>query len=112
MATYISNAFSLQMLGNLPSSIHVQALSADEVATEINGDPWISAVGHPDTAAIITSMLAIEVPQNRINVTLHKGDRLYVAQVTGGRLPEGATGLPPGVRIEWRRVLIEEEADI
>lgn len=112
MAIYISNAFSLQMLGGLPSSIHVTSLSADEVATEINGDEWTSAVGHHDTAAIITSMLAIPVSMNRVSVTLHKGDRLYVAQVTGGRLPEGCTELPPGIRIEWRRVLIEEEAGI
>lgn len=112
MAIYISNAFSLQMLGGLPSSIHVTSLTADEVVFEIGGGPWISAVGHPDMAVVISNMLGREVPHNRVNVTLHRGDFLYVAQVMGGRLPEGCTELPPDIRIEWRRVFVEEEAEV
>lgn len=112
MTTYISNAFSLQMLAKTPASIRVNDLSTEDVVFEIGGEPWISAVGHPDMAAVISNMLGREVPYNRINVSLHRGDFLYVAQVTGGRLPEGCTELPPGVRIEWRRVFVEEEAEV
>lgn len=108
---YISNAFSLQMLGNLPTDIHIAATTAEEVAAKINEAGFASAVGHPDMATIITNMLGREIPHNRINIALHRGDLLYVAQVMGGRLPEGATELPPGARIEWRAVLVMSERE-
>jgi hypothetical protein len=39
-------------------------------------------------------------------VTLAKGDMVLVGQVTGGRLPEGATTLPAGVTIQWLLVTL------
>ena len=47
-----------------------------------------SVIGHKDTANVLG------VKMNRINVTLRKGAVAYVAQLQGGRLPEGATTLP------------------
>ena len=35
---------------------------------------------------------------------LKKGDTLYVAQLTGGRLPEGATELPEGFSFKFLKV--------
>ena len=57
-----------------------------------------SCVGHADTAAVLG------VPMRRISVVLNEGDVLYVAQLRGGRLPEGTTTLPEGFGFDWVRV--------
>lgn len=93
---YLSNAFSLQMLKKFPASINIYELddiNADRICKQTNlpaehQEHIISSVGHPDTAAVLG------VPCNRINVSLEKGDTLYIAQLVGGRLPEGCTTLP------------------
>lgn len=95
MAKYIANAFSLQMLQG-DATIKVLNISEDEFVTAKSDA--ISAVGHPDTAAVLG------VPCARINVSLQKGDVLYVAQLTGGRLPEGATTLPEGFAFKFLKV--------
>lgn len=91
MAQHIGNAFSLQMLDAFPCSVSV---------TEVDSFPKdaTSVVGHADTANILG------VAFNRVSVTLHKGDVLYVAQVVGGRLPEGCTTLPDGYKLKFLRV--------
>ena len=43
----------------------------------------------------------------RISVTLQPGDVLYVAQLRGGRLPEGTTTLPEGFGFDWVRVEVQ-----
>lgn len=60
----------------------------------------ISAIGHADTARVVSNILNRDVQANRISLTLSEGDTLYVAQLTGGRLPEGATTLPEGFTLE------------
>lgn len=57
-----------------------------------------SAVGHADTAAVLG------VPMNRVSVRLRKGDVAYVAQLVGGRLPEGSTTLPEGFSFKYLKV--------
>jgi hypothetical protein len=76
--------------------------SENPVAEDVDGFPLdaISIVGHADTAAVLGVTL------NRVNVKLEKGDVLYVAQLQGGRLPEGAKTLPEGFRFEFLRVTI------
>ena len=61
-------------------------------------DELISAIGHQDTANVLG------VPMNRINVHLSKGDVAYVAQLQGGRLPEGSTTLPNGFSFKFIKV--------
>ena len=99
MANYLGNAFSLQMLYAVPSTVKVEAVSSEEIP-----DDAVSCIGHPDTAAVMSSILGRHVPYNRVNVTLTDGDVLYVAQVIGGRLPEGATTLPEGFALQILRV--------
>lgn len=91
---YIANAFSLQML-DLKDVTNIKVTPVDGFPTDCT-----SAVGHPDTA----NVLGVEC--NRINVHLNKGDELYVAQIVGGRLPEGTTKLPEGFVIKFARVEI------
>jgi hypothetical protein len=91
-AHYLLNAFSLQMV-DVPCSVHFEEV--DELPEGL-----ISAIGHQDTANILG------VPMNRINVHLSKGDVAYVAQLQGGRLPEGSTTLPDGFSFKFIKVTV------
>jgi hypothetical protein len=50
--------------------------------------PFVSAIGHESTAKLLTALLGVEIPYNRIQVRLQKGDRLLVFQLLT-RLEEG-----------------------
>jgi hypothetical protein len=92
---YVSNAFSLGMVPrHLLSTVRVEPCFAPDVAG------LESVVGHADTAAVLG------VAFNRASVTLQAGDVLFVAQLQGGRLPEGTTTLPQGFGFEWCRVTV------
>jgi hypothetical protein len=95
MTKIIANAFSLAMLKATPANIDVI-----EVA-DFPKEGVVSAVGHADTAAVLG------VPMNRLNVSLEQGDELYVAQLQGGRLPEGATSLPEGFSFKFLKVSVK-----
>ena len=101
---YLANAFSLQMLP-LDASVQVSVIpvSVDEVK-DVLAAGFISAIGHQDTANVLTGILDLPVCMNRISVSLTPNDVLIVAQVVGGRLPEGATKLPEGVNIKFVKV--------
>lgn len=90
---FLTNAFSLQMLEKFPASVKVSEVSELPEGLE-------SAVGHADTAAVLG------VPCNRVNVKLGKGDTVFVAQLQGGRLPEGSTTLPEGFTFRFLKVEI------
>jgi Domain of unknown function (DUF1874). len=90
---YLLNAFSLQMV-DVPCK-------ADFELVEELPQGLTSAVGHQDTA----NVLGVEM--NRINVKLNKGDVAYIAQLQGGRLPEGSTTLPEGFSFKYIKVTIK-----
>lgn len=101
---YLGNAFALQMLDlSKVQHVTVTPVTADEVSKA----DFVSVIGHTDTAAVVSSLLGKEVPANRASISISKGDVLYVAQVVGGRLPEGATSLPEGVALTFVRVTID-----
>ena len=103
---YLSNAFSLQMLSlDRVNYIEVTPLELKEVK-ELLSKGFISPVGHVDTANILTNMLGVEVPMNRVSLTLTPYDTLIVAQLVGGRLPEGTTTLPDGITFQFLKVNI------
>ena len=89
---FLTNAFSLQMV-DAPCNITIEEV--DVLPADLE-----SAVGHQDTAAVLG------VSCNRINVHLEKGDVAYVAQLVGGRLPEGSTTLPEGFAFKFLKVTI------
>lgn len=99
----ISNALSLQMV-DIPATIVANPITVEEVHELLSTSLWSSAVGHPDTAAVMSGMTGISIPANRVNVHLNPGDTLIVCQVTGGRLPEGCTELPEGISLKWIKV--------
>ena len=101
MERILSNAFSLQMLGEKESAtLKVVEIPRNFVSAQL-AKGFISAIGHADTAAVISSTLGVDVEMNRVNVTLTENTDLYVAQVTGGRLPEGCITLPEGLTIKF-----------
>jgi hypothetical protein len=115
MNIIISNAFSLSMLDR-ENQKHAAGDAVYEnpriprpcdypqgflAAWEKAGAEVESAVGHADTAAVFSTLLGRPVPVNRVNIKLTQGVILLVGQYIGPRLPEGATTLPEGARIEW-----------
>lgn len=88
---YLLNAFSLQMLETFPCEVRFTEVESLPAGLE-------SAVGHADTAAVLG------VPMNRVSVRLQKGDVAYVAQLVGGRLPEGSKTLPEGFSFKYLKV--------
>lgn len=93
MNAFLLNAFSLQMV-DVPCKVSFEEV--DALPSNLT-----SAVGHADTAAVLG------VACNRINVRLNKGDIAYVAQLQGGRLPEGSTTLPDGFKFKFIKVVVE-----
>ena len=104
---YIVNAFSFQMLDSNKSvgQINYNEVSADTFELEIKpalaAGEAVSAIGHPDTAAVLG------VPMNRCSVKLAEGDSLCLCQLMGGRLPEGATTLPEGFSFKYFMVHVK-----
>ena len=96
------NAFSLQMLEQFPAEIFVEEVTPQYVAENVTS----SAIGHADTAAVLSSLLGVEIPMRRVNVSLSEGTVL-VAQLQGGRLPEGATTLPQGFSFKFLKVTVD-----
>lgn len=119
---YVGNAFSLQMVQDC--TVRIEAVTKLDVQLAIDEVRFKSelqfCIGHADTAAVACSelnngyrylgnsanKLKLEEVFQRRNINLRQGDVLYVPQVIGGRLPEGCTELPEGVRMQWRKVVI------
>ena len=97
---FIANAFSLQM--PIMSSGLAQWNEITKERFDYLCQDAISYVGHED----IAKMLSVEC--NRETLKLREKDVLLVAQVTGGRLPKGATKLPDDVTIKYYCVQIIE----
>ena len=92
----LGNAFSIQMLDwsdRDEVTIRIKKIQKPEDLGN-----YESCVGHADTAAILG------VKCDRKSITLGKDDQLVVAQVTGQRLPEGATTLPEGTVLTFFEV--------
>ena len=105
----IANAFSLNML-NLEvgiTDLQIRPASPDVIRYEVeDAGGYASIVGHADTAAVFSSLLGLDVPCNRATFTLEEGATLFVGQYKGPRLPEGATTLPEGAKVEWAMVTL------
>jgi hypothetical protein len=100
----LSNAFSLQMLAlEVEEELKITPIS-EELTKKIISGGFVSAIGHQDTANVLTNILGVQVDNNRVNVSLDADTVLIVAQVVGGRLPEGATELPEGFKIKFVKV--------
>lgn len=98
MKKFLTNAFSIQMLSG-PATVKFDEIAPEEIPADV-----VSAIGHADTAAVLSDLLGFPISMNRINVALDKNTELFVAQLVGGRLPEGSTTLPEGFQFKFFRV--------
>jgi hypothetical protein len=88
---YLANAFSISMISPLPQegrTVKVRPVSLEEAKSLLQGGEYVSAVGHPSTAQVMSALLGVEVPPRRVSITLSPGDRVLVFQLTV-RLAEG-----------------------
>ena len=105
----IANAFSINMLSLEVgvTDLQVCPASPDVIRQEVEeAGGFSSIVGHADTATIFSSLLGLEVPCNRATFQLEEDHILFVGQYKGPRLPEGATTLPEGAKVEWAMVTL------
>lgn len=102
------NAFSIQMIASLnEASVSFKKITAEQAKNLLAGGEVDSYVGHADTAVVISGILGIEVPACRRFGTLVPGEVAIVAQVVGGRLPEGCTTIPEGMAIQFFQVTVQ-----
>lgn len=99
---YLGNAFSLQMLDTSRSwNVSVEPVRVQDIPADV-----MNCIGHPDTAHVVGGLLGRSLEANRVSVKLTAGDTLYVAQIVGGRLPEGTTTLPEGFEMVFLKVTV------
>ena len=87
---YIANAFSLGMLHSMPATLRVADIHLPQVRELLSNSQWQSAVGHETTAKLLSQLLGIEIPYNRVQLKLNSGDRVIVFQINK-RLPEATS---------------------
>ena len=90
---YIANAFALSMIEG-DAILRIKEISKEEVK-EILKEGFISAIGHQSTAEILSQLLDIPIPFNRVQIKITPNDKLIVFQVL--------------VRLEEGKILSKEE---
>ena len=106
-ALWLLNSFSLNTLRNFAEvTVVVRVLTLQEA--RLLAKHAISAVGHPDTAALFSHHLGVAVAMNRHTVVMSSGDRALVGQHVGERLPVGAVTRPEGAEVRWLLVEVGE----
>lgn len=106
---YITNAFSIQMLGDrIDTMVKFKTMTIADVKSYLENNYFVSAIGHDDTANVVSNLLGREIPMKRISINLTSNDILIVAQFMGGRLPEGASTLPEWMSIKFIGVSISD----
>lgn len=108
MGIILTNAFSLNMIST-DCDLQVRMVDVDDVKALLKDKPFTSAVGHDDVAKIISNMLGINVPMNRITLDLQPDDVVIVGQYKGPRLQPGATKLPDGAKIVFFKIIINNQ---
>jgi len=85
---YIVNAPILPLKPGSKYWVYARQISVDEVITLLRTQGFVSAIGHEATARLLTDLLGIEIPMNRIQIQLGAGDE-EIAFTLRRRLPEG-----------------------
>lgn len=106
---FVANAFSISMLPDSGGMVLFAPLAL-AYASHLMSDGFISAVGHADTAALMSAELGVSVPVDRASIILQPEDAVIIAQYVGPRLPEGTTRLPEGAAFRWWLVSVADPA--
>lgn len=98
----LTNAFSLQMLTNIPATITVEEVVPSKEMLE----SCDNSLGHKDICDLLNGMFGTSLAPNRKSDKLSDGDTVLVAQYIGSRLPEGAITLPEGATLKFLKVTV------
>ena len=85
MTIYLINAPILTSFGKYAYS-EIDAVEAKRIISE--ADDVVSAVGHKSTAELMTAILDMDIPMNRIRIEMKPGDKAVVFWLLE-RQPEG-----------------------
>lgn len=64
-------------------------LSVEAARQHVEAAPFTSSIGHESAARFLSQLLGLEIPVNRVAITMQAGDRALVLRILT-RLPEGA----------------------
>lgn len=83
MAVYVLNT---PVLPN-PGTYRLERITIEQ-AKELLSEGFTSAIGHEATAEVLSALLDIPIPMNRIQISMEPGDKALVFRLLT-RLPEG-----------------------
>ena len=102
MTVYISNAIAISMFETAQAvNVEIKPVDVEYVQEWFDQVDVVSAIGHADTATLVSQQIGHTVKSDRISVKLTSDDLLFVSQYIGPRLAEGATVLPEGAEIRY-----------
>ncbi len=84
MTTYIINSPILTAYGHWQFDGPISKVEA----VALLQDGFVSAIGHSASADVLSNYLSIEIPVNRIQISMLTGDKALVLRLLS-RLPEG-----------------------
>lgn len=85
MAIWLLNSAVLTSYGDYS----YVSITRDEALQLLQSEPFVSAIGHAATAAVLSEQLGIDVPLNRIQIAMDVADKAIVFRLRD-RLPEYA----------------------
>jgi len=85
---YILNSAVLPLKEGQQYVITARQVSIQEVRDMLQKEHYTSAIGHEATAKLLSNVLGVDIPLNRIQVQLQPKDRM-LAFLLKKRLPEG-----------------------
>ena len=111
----VLNAFSLNMLpdGMYETKVSFADVGLDHARKMASLFSMESAIGHADTALLVSALLGVTLEAVRATVQIPPRGygvepwQALVAQYSGPRLEEGATSLPDGASIRWISVYVD-----
>ena len=71
-----------------PGKYSFETTSLDEVKKLLQENEFVSAIGHKSTAEVLTELIGIDIPMNRIQFSQKPGQTAIVFRLLG-RVPEG-----------------------
>jgi len=85
---YVLNSATLPLKEGGKYLIKARQLSIQEASEMLKKEPFTSAVGHEATAQMLSNVLGVTIPFNRVQITLQPGDKL-LSIILKKRLAEG-----------------------